>query len=389
MASLDIDRVATDTDLKAFIDFPWEVYRRDKYWVPHLVSDRREFFDRQKNAFFQHGRAEYFLARRNDEVVGRVAALINDLHNEFHHERIGFFGAFEVLQDAEAAAALLRTASDWVYSEGMTAIRGPATFSSNDEWGLLVDGYESTPTILTTYNPPYYASYIEQAGFQKEMDLYAYDIPAAKVRPEAFPPKLVRIAERLRARPDVLVRPFNMRAFWDDAERMKQIYNTAWSKNWGFVPLTDDEFDKIAKELRYVVDPDVAFFVERHGEPVGFSVSLPDLNQVLRLAYPNPRTPEWITMVKALWHWKIRPKITAVRTFTMGMQESSRLTGLDALLYYETGRMSNAKGYLRGEISWLLETNTMINPFVKGLGAEKCKTWRVYQRDLSDQNSNR
>ena len=234
-----------------------------------------------------------------------------------------------------------------------------------------------------------YADFIERAGFQKEMDLLAYNIPAEKVRPDAFPPKLVRIAERVRERPDVNVRPFNMRAFWDDAQRMQHIYNTAWSRNWGFVPLTDDEFKKVAKELRYVVDPDVAFFVERNGEAVGFSISLPDLNQVLQRAYPNPSTPEWITMVKALWHWKIRSKITTVRTFTMGMQESARLTGLDALLYYETGRMSNAKGYLRGEISWLLETNTMINPFVKGLGAEKCKTWRIYQRDLSDQNSKR
>ncbi len=383
MHDLQIDRVSTKAELKTFIALPWEIYRNDPYWVPPLVSDRREFFDRKKNPFFQHGHAEYFLARRGDRTVGRIAALVNVLHNDFHKEQVGFFGAFEVLDDPEAAAALLSRACEWVRAEGMTAIRGPATFSSNEEWGLLVDGFNSPPVILTVYNPPRYVDYIEGAGFKKAMDMYAYRLSKEKLLPQALPRKLLRVIEHLKGRADVRLRAGNMRRYWQEAEHMQHIYNAAWERNWGFVPLTDAEFNLMARKMKQIIDPEVSFFLDVDGQTVGFSLSLPDMNQVLRLAYPNPRTPEWITLAKLLWHWKVRPKITTLRLFALGLEEDARLTGIAALPWYETAQMFIAKGYLQGEVSWVLETNTMTNRNARMMGGEVYKTWRIYERELT------
>lgn len=385
MVQLHIEPVTSQADLWAFLILPWEVYRHDRYWVPPLLSEQRTFFDRHKNPFFRHGRAEYFLARRTDQVVGRIAVLVNELHNDFHDEQVGFFGAFEVVEDAEVALALLESASDWVRAAGMTAIRGPATFSSNDEFGLLVDGFETSPVLLTTYNPPRYMTYLEQAGFKKVMDMYGYHLERDQVLPQTLPRKLVRIAERLKQHPDVSLRTINMQRFQEETNHIWRIYNAAWAKNWGFVPLTELEFKEIAYKLKQIADPDLVFFVELKSQVVGFSVALPDLNQALRLAYPNPQTPEWISTAKLLWHWKVRPKITTLRMFALGVQEEARRLGLDALLYYETARVALAKGYRHGEMSWLLETNTLINPIAKIVGAEIYKTWRIYERNLTEQ----
>ena len=385
---LQIDRVSTDADLKAFITLPWEVYRHDHYWVPPLISERRDFYDRRKNPFFQHGRAEYFLARRGDRLVGRVSACINDRHNDFHKERCGFFGSFEVLEDPEAAGALLQSAGDWVRAEGMTAMRGPATFSAHDELGLLVAGFDSSPVVLTVYNPQRYIAYIEQAGFKKVMETYAYHLPTHKVSQGALPGKLVRMMERLKRRPGVKVRAASMRKFWREVEYVRHIYNAAWVRNWGFVPPTESEFRKLAANLKQIIDPDLVFFVEIDGEPVGFSLTLPDINEALHLAYPNPRTPEWITLAKMLWHWKVRHKVKTVRLIALGLQEDSRLGGIEALLYYETAQVALNKGYLQGELSWVLETNTMVDRLARMMGAEVYKKWRIYEQDLTANPSN-
>lgn len=383
MSDLRIEPVASKVDLKAFIDLPWEVYRGDPYWVPPLLSDQRQFYDRKKNPFFEHGKVEYFLARRGARPVGRIAAIINHLHNEFHQERVGFFGAFEVLEDSQAAAALLEAACSWVGEQGMAAIRGPATFSSNEEWGLLVDGFDYQPRVLTTYNPPRYVDYVEGYGFRKAMDLYAFELTREKVMPQALSPKLVRVVEHLRQRSGVKLRTARMKDYWRETEKVKEIYNRAWTKNWGFVPLTDADFHHMARKLKLVIDPNLAYFVELDGQTVGFSISLPDVNQALRLAYPSPRTPEWMTLIKFLWHWKVRRKVTTLRLFALGFQEDSRLNGLDALLYYETARVGLARGYRRGEISWLLETNTMVNRSARTMQAELYKKWRIYELDLA------
>lgn len=385
MTALRIHPVKSDTDMRAFITLPWRVYRDDPYWVPPLISERKAFYDRDKHPFHRHAKVEYFLARRDDQVVGTIAAIVNHRHNEFHGEQVGFFGAFEVLPDPEAAAALLQAACDWVRDEGMTAMRGPATFSSNEEWGMLVDGFDMHPVIMTPYNPRYYADYVEQAGFHKAVDMYAYNTPIEKLYEEALPPKLIRAVERLRRKPGVQIRSLDMRNFEEETQHVKRIYNEAWVKNWGFVPFTDEEFAHTAKDLRQIIDPDFTFLVSIDGETVGFSVPLPDVSQALRLAYPNPQTPEWITMLKLLWHWKVRSKVDTLRMFALGVLPEYHLTGIDALFYYETAKVGVAKGMRRAEFSWALETNTMINPILKMMGGTIYKTWRIYERALTDQ----
>ncbi|MFQ5408763.1 MAG: GNAT family N-acetyltransferase [Anaerolineales bacterium] len=384
MQTLSIEPVRDDKALQEFITLPWDVYKDDPFWVPPLLSERKTFYDRARHPFHKHADIEYFVARRDGRAVGTIAAIVNHRHNEFHNERCAFFGSFEVLPDPEAARALLDAACDWAKQRGMEVLRGPATFSSNEEWGLLVDGFDSAPVILTTYNPRYFVEYIETAGFHKAMDLYAYETPSERLTADALPPKLIRAVELIRKRSNVELRSLDMRRFDEEARHVKRIYNSAWAKNWGFVPLTDEEFDRLASDLKQVLDPDLTLFASINGETVGFSIPLPDVSQALRLAYPNPRTPEWVTLAKLLWHWKVRPKVDTLRMFALGVLPEYRYAGIDALFYYESALVGLAKGYRRAEFSWALESNTMINRMMTLMGGEIYKTWRIYERPLID-----
>ncbi|MCK4692784.1 MAG: GNAT family N-acetyltransferase, partial [Anaerolineales bacterium] len=212
MAELQISKVQNDDNLMDFIHFPWEVYRDDPYWVPPLISERREFLDPEHNPFFQHARAEYFLAHRGSKVVGTISAFTNDLYNEFQGVNTGFFGFFEVLDDADAATALLRTAEDWARDAGHESILGPAQFSTNDEVGMLVDGFDDPPRILMTYNPPRYPGFLDAAGYQKAMDLWAYAIHIENFM-QNIPPKLLRVAENVKKRRKLRVRTIDMKDF--------------------------------------------------------------------------------------------------------------------------------------------------------------------------------
>lgn len=379
MAELQIQPVQNDADLMAFITFPWEVYKGNPYWVPPLISERRDFLDPKENPFFEHARAQYFLARRGEEIVGTIGAFTNDLYNEFQGANVGFFGFFEVLDDSEAARELLATAEDWAKKAGHNSIIGPAQFSQNDEAGLLIDGFDNPPRVLMTYNPPRYQKFIETFGFQKAMDFWAY---AKKMEGwlENIDPKLPRVIEKVRKRRNLHVRRMNMKDFNQEVERFKRIYNASWEANWGFVPFTEAEIDVLAKQLKQFIDPDLVFMVEYEGDPVGVILSLPDLNQPLRLAYPRPREPELLTMLKLAWHWKIRGRVDWFRGVAMGVLPEYRNLGVDALLYLETIKSATQKGFKWGEFGWVLENNDIMNRTVQNLGAEVYKTYRMYEK---------
>ncbi len=376
---LTIQECRTTAERRAFVTFPWRVYRNDPYWVPPLISERMAFFDPQRNPFYQHAEVALFMARRDGEPVGTIAALINHQHNAFHNERVGFFGAFEVLPDREAAHALLATARDWVRERGMTALRGPATFSTNEECGLLIEGFEEPPRILMAYNPPYYRDFIESFGFQKAMDLYAYELTVEVFN---WPEKLVRVVEKLKSRVKFRVRPGNIRRFREELDRIKKVYNSAWERNWGFVPLTDAEIEHMAAQLIRFVDPDLVFIAEVDDEPIGFSLTLPDLNQALRKAYPRPGVPEWWTLIKLLYYWKLRRVVDTIRVLAMGVVESWRAQGVSALFYYETAKAALPKGYRRAEMSWILENNLMMNRDIWTMGGRLYKIYRMYELPL-------
>jgi hypothetical protein len=382
---LEIHPIVTPQERLDFIHFQWQVYRDDPLWVPPLISERIEFLDSGRHPFYQHSKVGLFLARRDGQPVGTIAAIRNNRHIEFQDEKVGFFGLFEVLQDPEAAHQLLDTACDWVRQQGLVAIRGPANFSTNEEVGLLVDGWDGPPKIMMTYNPPYYADMIESAGFVKAMDLLAYIVDLREFGPDGakLPAKLRRVAKKIQERGGFSVRTLDMSHFDREVGRFKEIYNSAWAKNWGFVPLTDAEIDHMGAGLKQILDPDIVVWAEKDGEPVGAMLPLPNVSQALIRAYPRPGTPEWWTMVKLLWHWKVRHRIDTIRGFAGGVLEPYRGRGVEAVLFI---RMADAAlpRYRWAEISWVLETNVMMRRTAEMLGAKVYRTYRIYEKQLQD-----
>jgi len=373
-----IRKVEGKKDLMQFIKFPWRVYRDDPYWVPPLISERKAFLDPRRNPFFEHSEVDLFLAQKGNETLGTIAAIINHNHNAFHEERAGFFGLFEVIEDYAVAKGLLATARDWVKAKGMDVIRGPMNMSINDECGLLIDGFDSSPVVLMTYNPRYYVDFIERFGFVKAKDLYAYiistDIFNSKL--ENLPPRLLRVAEAARKRTGVRVRKVDMKNFDAEVEKARIIYNSAWEKNWGAVPMTDAEFEHLAYGLKQFLDPDLLLLAEVDDKPVGIFVGLPDVNQPLLHMNGRLFPFGWI---KYLWY---RRKIDTFRGLIMGVIEEYREKGIDALMYVEAAKAAFRKGYKRCEMSWILEDNVMMNRIVQRLGGRIYKTYRIYEMVL-------
>ncbi|MFN2149812.1 MAG: N-acetyltransferase [Anaerolineales bacterium] len=379
MAEIEITTVASPAELMEFISFPWKVYQGNRYWVPPLISERKEFLDPARNAFFEHARAAYFIARRKGDPVGTIAAFTNEKYNQFQGLNLGFFGFFEVLQDPEAAQALLKTAEEWIRNAGHDSMLGPAQFSTNDEAFLLIDGYDDPPRALMTYNPPYYKDYLEAAGLTKAMDSWAYSISVPNFI-QHVPEKLVRVAEKVRERFNLHIRPMRMKEFETEVERFKVVYNSSWERNWGFVPMTDAEIDHLAASLKPIIDPDLVLMVEADGQVVGSSLSIPDMNQALLPAYPRPGKPEALTMAQLFWNWKVRRKVEWLRVVALGVLPPYRAKGVDALMYLETAKRAAPKGYKWAEMSWILETNDMMNRSIRMLGGEVYKTYRMYEK---------
>lgn len=372
---LVIESVQKRRDLLEFIKFPWQVYKDDPYWVPPLITERKEFLNKEKNPFFKHAEVVFYLARREGQTVGRIAGIVNHNHIEFHQEKAGFFGLFECEEDYEVAKALLDSVRDWLRSKGMQIMRGPANFSSNEDWGLLLEGFGSPPVIMMPYNPPYYLELVEKYGMNRAKDLYAYFIDEALPTPE----RVVRMAEIIKRKVGVRVRNINMRNFKDEVNRVKQIYNSAWSKNWGFIPMTDEEFDHLAKNLKQIVDPHMVFIAEVNDKPAGFSLALPDFNQVL--ARLNGRLFP-LGIFKLLWHTKVRNKIDGVRLITMGVVPEYQRRGIDTVFYAETYNVGVKRGYKWAEMSWVLEDNVLMNRVLELLGAKLYKKYRIYEINI-------
>jgi len=381
--NLTIDLVQTEEEKTEFIAFQWEVYKDDPDWVPPLISEVMDMMDKQHHPFYEHAEVDFFIARRDGKPVGTIAAILNERHNDFQDEEVGFFGFFEVLDDREASDLLLETASNWVRERGMKAVRGPASFSTNEVIGLLVDGWNGPPVILMSYNPKYYVDFIEGAGFEKAKDLLAYLVDLRPFGPagEYLPEKLQRVARRVQERGGFTVRKMQMKDFDNEVRRFKEIYNSAWSKNWGFIPLTDAEINHMAESLKQMVDPDLLVMAEKDGRPIGAMIPLPDLNQAFIRSYPHPKEPEWWTLLKTLWYWKVRGCVTTMRGFAGGVLEEYRGRGVEALLFMKMAQAACAN-YTHTEISWVLENNTMMRRTAEMLNGHVYRTYRVYEKSL-------
>lgn len=375
-----VRKVESPGDFRAFFEFPWQVYRDDPNWVPPLLSMRRDLLDKHKNPAWEYMEGDYFAAWRGDQIVGTIAALINHRHNEFHHEHIGWFGAFEVYDDQDAAAALLNTAAEWVRARGYDAIRGPQTFTTHEDCGILVDGFVR-PVLLMPYNHPYYQRLVENAGFVKAMDLYSFTIDRYRSKESGLDARLRRIMESSKKRYKISIRPIDRRNLKQEFVLFKELYNTAWDKNWGFVPMTPRELDNLVASLGQFFDPDFAFFADVEGEPAGFVLGIPDFNQVLQKARPRPGVPEIVTLARALYYWKINPVIDTIRIPLLGVREPFRKKGVDVALYFTIlDAALNSPHIVHSDGGWILESNTEMVSVAKNMGLDIYKTHRFYER---------
>jgi len=380
VAPVTVRKVENAADFRAFFEFPWTIYRNDPHWVPPLLSMRRDLLDKQKNPAWEYMEGEYFAAWRGEQIVGTITAFINHRHNEFHEEHVGWFGSFEVYDDQEAATALLSTAAEWVKSRGYDAIIGPQTFTTHEDVGVLVEGFVR-PVLLMPYNYPYYAGLIEGAGFTKAMDVFSFHLSRQGAQEHATADRLERLTKAVMKRNKITVRLIDRKRLTEEFVLFKEIYNAAWDKNWGFVPMTPRELDGLVESLGQFFDPNYAFFAYVEDQPAGFVMAIPDFNQVLHKAYPRPGVPEALTLLQALWHWKIRPVIDTARIPLMGVKETFRNKGVDAVLYYYVlMALLNDPKIQHSDSGWILEVNENMVSIALSFGSTIYKKHRLYEQ---------
>lgn len=376
---LTVKPVASGRDKSRFIDFPYRLYKTYEHWVPPLRIAQKDILDTSHHPFYKTSEVEMFLAEREGRVVGRIMAILNRANNEFHQEKAGHFGFFEVEHDLEAASLLVQAASDWVKSRGAEVIRGPFNPSTNYECGLLVETFDKDPAVMMTYNPSYYTELLENCGMKKAMDLYAYDINADSFN---FSDKLKHAVERMKSKDGIRVRTVNLKNFAAEVELVREVYNDAWSNNWGFVPVSQEEFEHLAKDLKQIVDAKVVYIAEKDDpqrgspRPVGFFLAVPDINPALKKA--NGRLLP-LGIFKLLYYTR---NIKKIRIITMGAVRDFQSVGIAALFYDEIYRQAREGIYPEGEMSWVLENNVMMNRAAAMLGGKKTKTYRIYEKSL-------
>ena len=373
MSEIKIRTVSSKKDLMTFIKFPWKIYKDDPNWVPPLLMDKKKIMNKEKNPFFQHAEAEYFLAERDGELVGRIAAVKNDLHNKYHNDNVGFFGFFECINDQEVANKLFDTAKDWLKAKGFSQMRGPANPSSNDEYAMLLEGFDDPPRLLMTYNPKYYLDLCENYGLKKAKDLYAYKLENKKVMSSE---KLKRVAEIAQKRSGIKVTQLDMKNFDKELEKVKYVYNKAWAPNWGFIPMTDAELDAMAKDLKPLVEPSLVLFGEIKGELVGFALVMLDYNYIFKKI--NGR----LFPFGFLKLFTEKKKIKWSRIITLGIVPEFQKKGLDAVFYWDIVNRAHKIGIDLGEASWILEDNEMMNRGAEVMKGEIYKKYRVYEKDI-------
>jgi GNAT superfamily N-acetyltransferase len=375
--SVEVRPVSSKRELNTFIKLPWRLYREEPNWVPPLLMDVKKRLDRKKNPFFKHAEAQYFLAWRDGRAVGRISAHIDRNFNEFQSNEWGLFGWFESEEDPETARALLDAAETWLRERGRDRMVGPMDFTTNDECGLLIEGHEHRPIILCPWHPPYYQRLFEQdLKLEKAMDLYMWSLNVEGR--EKVHPAIWEMAGKVESEHGIVCRNFRKKDLQAEVDRFVAIYNSAWERNWGFVPLTEEEVRHYAKDLKPILDENWAMVAERKdtGEVVGAALTLPDYNQVLAKLNGRLLPLGWLTALRE------RKKIDAVRVIVLGVKSDYRHTGVAARFYqmhFDAAERTPQKG---GEMGWTLEVNEPMNRAMEGMGGEIKRRYRVYERLL-------
>ena len=377
MSKIEVSEVTSRRERDAFIKFPWQIYANDPAWVPPLILERKAFLDRKRHPFYRHGDAALFLARKDGKILGRIMASDDPNYNSLHESNVGCFGLFECIDERDVAAALFEAAASWLRKRGRDEMIGPIDYSTNYVCGLLIDGFQFPPTILTAHNPPYCRQLIESCGFTKAKDWYAWWF--------ADPSKVVghlrRLATRVHRQRPVTLRSANLKNLRDESRRLREIYNQAWEKNWGFVPFTAAEIEFMTHELKPLLVPEFAWIAEIGNEPVGLTLCLPDINVVLREL--NGRLTRFglpIGLIKLLLYKK---RIKKGRLIALGVVEKYRRAGIAEMLVLRVMEETMIKRGITGELSMTLEDNFMINRFLEAIGAHRYKTYRIYRKSIA------
>lgn len=374
--AVKIVQAVTKKEIKAFINFEWTINQNLAHWVSPLRMARRDILNTKKNPFYRHAEIALFLAYKDNVLSGRIAAITNQNHNDFHKDNVGFWGFFECIDDQETANSLFNAVSEWLRSKGKDSMLGPMNPSTNDEAGLLIDGFDTPPYLMMTHNHPYYQRLAEGYGNTKAKDLFAWLI-TTKAAHENTTEKMRRVSAKVLKRHDITMRTLQKKNLKKEIKIVKDIYNNAWSDNWGFVPFTDAEIDNVAEELKPIADENLLFIAEKAGEPIAFSVTIPNVNEVFAKIPNGKLLPGGI--FKLLFGLK---KIKTLRVIILGVKREYEHLGLGSIFYMESIKKALEGGYKAAEMSWILEDNYPMNNAIRNIGSDKYKTYRIYQYPL-------
>ena len=361
--------------LTEFIDFPHDLYANDPLYVPMIFMEQEALLNPKKSPFFKHSTADYFLAKKDGQIVGRIAAIRNNNHIAFTGKQEGFFGFFDVINDYEVAKKLLDTAAEWLRTEGLTNVIGPANFSTNETVGLLVENFDEPSFIMNTYNSAYYADILTQYGFSKYTDLLCWELMTADMKQE-----VVDVATKLESRlaeRGITIRKINMKKYKQEINSFLPIYNASWAENTGFVPMTDAEILQIGNDLKAVIDPDFVYFAEKDGKTIGVALTIPNVNEILINVKRGRLFPTGA--LKILFGLK---KIKSVRIFALGTLKEYRRLGIDVCFYVKNILTARQKGIIRGEASWILENNVGMNRALEHIGGKVYRKYRLYEKAI-------
>lgn len=365
--------ITTKKEKKAFIKFPYRHYKHDKYWVAPLLMEQKKLLNTEKNPFYNNAEIALFTAELNGKLTGRIAAIIDHRYNRFHNAKTGFFGFFECTDSQATVDLLFKAAEGWLKGKGMKDVLGPANPGMMDEIGILVDGFEKYPSIMMPYHKAYYDKLIKNAGYQKEVDLLAYLVTQDSVDRDRANRAVEIVKKRL---PGIKIRRINLRKIKNEVKIIREVFNSAWKNNWGFIPLSTEEFDALAKDLKTIVDRDFAHIAEIDGKPVAFSVALPEYNQIFRNM--NGRLLPF-GIFKILWG---KRKIDKVRTALMGVIPEYQGRGIDVLLHREAIENGRKKNVYSSEVGWILENNIQMVRVAEKIGGTIDKRYRMYSKNL-------
>jgi hypothetical protein len=371
---VDVAPVTSRRELREFVELPYRLHDTSPHWIPPLRIERRMFLDRKRNAFFTHGEAEYLLARRGGRVVGRITAHLDRSFNRHHANAWGMFGFLELEDDPEVMEALLGAAEAWLRERGRDRMIGPMDFTINDESGVVVEGFDRDPVIKNPWHPPYYRRLCEGAGLTKAMDLLMWELDIGDR--ERVMPVIFELADRLGPDHGIEIRRMSRRRLRSDLDAFAEVYNAAWSENWGFAPYTKEDLDYLAQEMQLVFDRHWCMVAERDGEVVGVAMSFPDINRVLRTMGGRLLPLGWLRFLRE------RRRIDRVRVGFLGVKPEYQHTGVAAGFYVEHFKMAATRPQTWGETGWILETNTAMNRGMEAMGGRVVKRFRIYEREL-------